>query len=166
MSEAALSTEAMYLPPARRRTPLARLRIKHLRVLSLHMQGGSNTEIATLLEVTPAFVANTIRDELSQEVIAAGLADYEHELKALAPLVVERTRRALRDGDHKDALGAANFWAKTQGKFAATEKTASSAEDVVQKILQIRSEGPVEITLAEQDVRRGTGFVDGPDDQS
>jgi hypothetical protein len=128
------------------------------------MQAYSNTDIAAMLEVSPAFVANTIRDALGQEVIAAGLADYEHELKALAPLVVDRIRQALRGGDHKDALGAANFWAKTQGKFAAAEVTASSAEDVVQKILQIRSEGPVEITLAEQDVKRGNGSVDGSDE--
>lgn len=132
--------------------PLVRLKPIHRQVFALHMSGVSNIDIATIVDRDPSWISTVLRDPLMRSIIGRTIDDLDNELRALFAQAV----RALRDGldpakaDLRTRLRAADQFWRTQGKYRDDGKDAATAEDVIQQILRVRSEGPVEIEVGQQ----------------
>lgn len=135
--------------------PFGRLNIKHRRILALHMKGWSDEEIGKAMGVGAAAIQTTLRNPTTQDVLVDYLSGSAAELRALGPLVVERMRRTLTaPTDQRVGLQAVDLYNKTQHRYKDAPEAARTAEDVIQEILKIRTEGAADITIARQEVKR------------
>jgi len=132
--------------------PLRRLAARHERAIALHLQGMSNREVADAMGMAPAAVSSLLRNPTVQGVVGRAFEAIEDELKGLFPLVVGTLREALRSGDHRVAATARDQFFRVQNRYNPNAKggDAATAEDVIARILEIRSDGPVTIRMAER----------------
>lgn len=134
--------------------PIKRFSSRHRVVIALHLQGCDNQEIAEATGYAPATVSAIICNPRSQEIIQSALARCDDKLSALLPQSIDAIRRALRSGDHRHTLKAAELLLRTQGKLTPRDLGDTTAEDVIRRILQVRHETPdghtVEVNLGEQ----------------
>jgi len=134
--------------------PLKRLKMKHRRVVGLHLQGLSNIQIAAALGLSAGSVSCILNNPTCQEILERAFRECDRELRALYPSVVGRIREILDAGSDGDALGAIDRFAKLTGRYREAEEKQATAEDVVRRILKVRQEntdGSVqEVTVAEE----------------
>ena len=131
------------------------LSMRQRRILALHMKGWGNEVIAKAMGVSPAAIQVTLRNPTTQAVLADFLSGSDAELRALAPLVVERMRTTLETPtDQRVGLQAVDLYNKTQHRYKDAPEAARTAEDVIQEILKIRTEGAADITVVRQEVKR------------
>jgi hypothetical protein len=145
------------LPPASslpKVRPYKRLCYLKRRVVALHLQGETREKISKALGIAPATVGIILRNPTTQAVISDELSFTDDDLRALKPLVVERLRTTLRrPSDQRVGLQAVDLYMKTQHQYKDRPDKARTAEDVIQEILKIRTEGPADITIARQEVK-------------
>lgn len=122
--------------PTTQGAPFKRLRMKHRRIIALHMQGLSGVDIAKVLGTSSAYVSEVLRNDSVRPLIEAIYREYEHELRALFPLTVERLRSVLRGGEDADALRAIELWHKIHGTYERAGEADKTAEDVIEMILE------------------------------
>lgn len=135
------------LPSAQR--PYGKLRLTERRILGLHCQAVPNAEIARALSIPPSRVSRVINNPMSQDYLGRIYRDYEHELKALFPLVVRGLRMNLVSSDPKVRSSAMDLFAKFTGRYKDTATPDQTAEDVIRRIMEIHSEGPVTVRIGE-----------------
>jgi hypothetical protein len=116
---------------------LKRLTALHHHIIVLHLQGISNVDIATTLDVSPSMVSNTLRSEPAQEIISRHHENTLKELHALLPLSVNAVRHALLDGDPKIQLSAADKHFRAVGLYKEQDAAKETAEDVIARALQV-----------------------------
>lgn len=119
-----------------KQAPFKRLRMKHRRVIALHVSGYSNAEVARMLDVSQGAVAYILSNETVRPVLTAIYEQFDSELKSLYPLAIDSMRLAMREGEHKDALKAADLYFKTQGTYDRKEEAGHTAESVIEMILK------------------------------
>lgn len=156
--ETALLVEDLRYPVAPREgkvRPIQRLTVKHRRIVALHLTGKhSNVQVAKMLGISPATVSAVLRNPAVSSILQRSKESMDMELESMFALAIERLRKILLHGDDKTAMTAVDKVLRVLGKFdAPEERTRDTAEDVIKRILEIRSEGPVEIRMGEE-VRR------------
>ena len=116
-------------------TELKRLRPLHYKIISMHLAGLKNKDIARNLGVTKATVVNIVHSRKGREVIDSALEKYYDEFQELAPQVVNVVKQTLGDDDNPDLrLRAANMWIKASG-WEHRRQTVQTSEDQVKNIL-------------------------------
>lgn len=118
-----------------KQAPFKRLRMKHRRIIALHVSGHSNVEIARMEETSPVTVSNVLNNPITKPILTSIYEQFDQELKALFPLAIDSMRDAMRDGEHKDALKAADLYFKTQGTYDKKEDVGHTAESIIELIL-------------------------------
>lgn len=114
---------------------LKRLRPLHYEIISMHLAGVRNKDIARQLDCTKATVVNIIHSRLGREAIEGALEKYYDEFQELAPKVVQVVEDTLDNEDNPDLrLRAAGMWIKTSG-WEQRRKTVQTSEDQVKNIL-------------------------------
>lgn len=126
---------------------LTKLSGKHLRAILLHVNGRKNYEIAAVLGMSNVWVSTVLSDPLARAEIETRHAENDRTLLAKAMGVVHDS---MEDKDPAIKLRAADMVFKSHGKYAGKgEGGAPSAEDVVQRMLQIAAErGGATLTVA------------------
>ena len=116
-------------------TELKRLRPLHFKMISMHLAGLKNKDIARQLGVTKATIVNIVHSRKGREVIDNALEKYYDEFQELAPQVVNVVKQTLGDDENPDLrLRAAGMWIKASG-WDQRRKTVQTSEDKVRNIL-------------------------------
>tara|TARA_Y100000310_G_C20584992_1_gene764925 strand:- start:310 stop:840 length:531 start_codon:yes stop_codon:yes gene_type:complete len=130
--------------------PLKKLRPVHRKIIGMHLAGFANCEIAEVVSMSQSRISTLLTDPLLLEIIEQGHDAADKELRALTPKAIHVLRTAMDSGDYKHSLRAAEDVLRTQGKFDKVSEEGQTAEDVIQRILKIKSDGPVDVTIGEQ----------------
>ena len=134
MAESVLSPVATL--PSVQQGGLRRLKMKHRRILALHLAGQSNAVVAETLGCKSSYVSQVLNDPLSRTFLEAAYRDYDQEIRALTPLAVEAIRRNLDNPDGQVALRAADLAFKVNGRYESKQDDRPTAEDVIERILE------------------------------
>jgi hypothetical protein len=119
-------------------------------VLALFLSGESKSTIARALDLSPSAVSLIISNPTSRDLLERASRDNELEMSALLPLAVNALRRAMQAEDEDVALRGAKAYFYATGRAEAKNAEATTAEDVVARILEITSAGPMTIRYAER----------------
>ena len=118
---------------------LKQLRPKHLRIISLYMSGRfKRFEIARMEGVTPVTITNVISDPLSQKILQKQHEQFEEDLIAMKPIALDTMRSGLLDKDLRIGLSALDKYFKATGLYKEKADARDSAEDVMQRILNLQ----------------------------
>lgn len=127
-------------------TRLTRLTGKHLRCINFHLQGMKGGVIAEVMNVSPAWVSKILTDPLSKVAIQERFVEIDNEMFTKA------TRTVDEKMDHKDpaiALRAADMVWRARGRYEKKTDDRPTAEDVVQRMLQLASQqGKASVTIS------------------
>ena len=115
---------------------IKRLRLKHRRVLALHLQGCSNEEIASTLSISTSYIRSIINSDPGKAYLEAAFADFDKELRALVPRAIAAMRDTVESNDEKVRLHSAELILKANRKFDAPPGSGDSAEAVIERILE------------------------------
>lgn len=113
---------------------LTRLTGKHLRIVNFHLTGMKGNDIAQIMGMTPVSISRVLNDPLVKEVVQNRFTDIDNELFASATKVVGEK---LQDEDPAIALRAADMVWRSRGRYEKRVDERPTAEDVVQKMLEI-----------------------------
>jgi hypothetical protein len=134
--------------------PIKRIKMKHRRVVALHVEGLSYAEIAHVTGLAPVTIGAIIRNPTIKSVLTRIYAEYDELIKGLKPLVYEALRDTLRNGSRESKLKAIDRWGKITGEFKDEVDAGQTAEEVVKMLLRARhqaADGSVtEITVGGQ----------------
>lgn len=134
------------------KVPLKRFTPRHRQVVGLHLQGHTGAQIAELTGFSPAYVSYILTNPRTAEVLRGAYKQVDMELAALYPKAVAAIRRSLDSEDHKVALKGAELALRANGKLkdVGGDSGPATAEDVVRRLIEVRSDGPVELRIAEE----------------
>lgn len=88
---------------------LKELKPRHRQVAALASQGKRNTEIATIVGITPEYVSMLLRQPLVKQYVSALCDIADTQIEALYPKVVETIADVLECGSEKGRLQAARL---------------------------------------------------------
>lgn len=131
------------------RKALSRLRPLHYRIIGLHLRGLKGDRIAQVLGIHPGTVSFTLHNPTAQAVIDQAYKDRDLEVRALSLVAVDRIRDALAHGDPRIYLSAARDALKINGMYDHSLSGEATAEDVIARILEVRTDGPATIRVGE-----------------
>ena len=118
--------------------PLKRLTGRHIAVLVEHLAGRRGYEIAEKHRIREVTVSRIINDPLGQAFLHKQYAGVDREFEALYGQAVGVLRDGLKPANSmKDRLRAAELHFKKRGDFKEGKETKETAEDVIQRILQL-----------------------------
>lgn len=118
---------------------------KHLRAINMHLAGAKGAAIAAALDMTEGWVSVVLNDPLSQAEIHKRFVDTDNEMYARATGVIDRS---MDSEDPVIALRSAEMIWRSRGKFEKREPVRTTAEDVVQKMLELASRtGDASVTI-------------------
>lgn len=113
-----------------------RFKMKHRRIVALHLRGKSQTAIAAAVGCSPSLVSTTLRRPQAKAILAEAYAQYDAEARALFPLALDAIRRNIQSGDGQTELKAADMALKINGKYEQAAESAVTAEDVIERVLE------------------------------
>ena len=123
---------------------LATLKPVHLEMIEMHLHGWKNRDIAEAFSTTDSRVSILFHDPLAESIIAGARKDSEKRLSALHEKAVDVISDAMdTEKTIDDRLKGANLYFKENGK--RSDDGAETAEDIVQKILNMQINGDVHI---------------------
>lgn len=134
-----------------RRTATGALKLKelsgkHLRMINLHMSGLKGKAIAKELDATEAWVSTVLNDPLVQAEIRQRFVDVDNEMFVKATDVIDRS---MDSEDPAIALRSAEMIWRSRGRFEKKEQVRTTAEDVVQRMLELAaSQGDASVTIS------------------
>lgn len=119
---------------------------KHLRMINLHMSGMKGRAIAKELDATEAWVSTVLNDPLVQAEIRQRFVDVDNELFAKATGVIDD---AMDSDDPAIKLRSAEMVWRSRGRFEKKEPVRTTAEDVVQRMLELAAQqGDASVTIS------------------
>lgn len=110
-----------------------RMRMRHRRVLALHLAGKRNFEIAAALRLSDAYVGHVLRRDDSKALCAPV---YAERIEQLVPKAIDALERNMRCGDSSTEVRAADIALKVAGRYSNTDEGKSTAEDVIERVLE------------------------------
>jgi len=118
--------------------PLKRLTGRHIAVLVEHLAGRRGYEIATKHHIREVTVSRIINDPLGQAWLQRQYQGVDREFEALYGHAVGALRDGLKPANSmKDRLRAAELHFKKRGDFKEGREVKETAEDVIQRILNL-----------------------------
>ena len=118
--------------------PLKRLTGRHISVLLQHLAGKKNFEIAHAMHLREPTISRIIHDPLGQQFLQARFRDADREFEALYGEAVGVLRDGMKSSNSmKDRLRAAELHFKKRGDFKEQNLAKETAEDVIQRILNL-----------------------------
>ena len=118
--------------------PLKRLTARHIAILIEHLAGRRGYEIAEKHRVREPTVSRIIHDPLGQAFLKKRYNHVDQEFEALYGQAVNVLRDGLKNTNSmKDRLRAAELHFKKRGDFKEQNVVKETAEDVIQRILNL-----------------------------
>lgn len=138
-----------------------RVGMKHRRVIALHLRGAPASDIDTILNHSPGYASAVLRNPKIKDLLTKFYEDYDVELQGLIPGAIDAIRRNQKCGDPGNELKAADLTFKAAGHYDRQEAAASTAEDVIERMLEIATKDGSTIRFAE----RRRPFLGAPKDE-
>jgi len=113
---------------------LKKLSNRHLRIITMHLQGKSGEFISSTMGVTFITVSRVLNDPLAVDLIASVYKDRQNEIDALAGDAIDAVRIGLNSDSDRIRLSAVGSFAKLKDTIGKEETSAKTAEDVVSEI--------------------------------
>jgi hypothetical protein len=136
--------------PTVKQAPFKRLKMRHRRVIAAHLQGASNVDIASALGSSAGYVSQVLNNPTVIPVLERCYADYEREFQGLTPLCINALRDNLIGDDPSQQLKAVDLTFKRQGAYEKKVDTAATAEDVIERILEITGNDGTRLRFSER----------------
>lgn len=114
-----------------------RLTPKHRQILSLYAQGMKRYEVAAFCRVTPAMVTLLAKSEKGKAYLSEIEEHMDGRLRALYSRSVDAIEDQLVNGKGENKLKAAALQMKATGKLGQAQEDQETAEDVIQRIMQM-----------------------------
>jgi len=116
---------------------LKKLSNRHLRIISMHLEGKSGETIALAMGCTFITVSRILNDPLAIDLLAVIYKDRQGEIDALAGKAINAVRDGLEPHlDMRTRLGAVDKFTKLKDSIGKEVTTAKSAEDIVAEIFK------------------------------
>ena len=139
--------------------PLKKLTVKHRRIVALYLGGHTNAEIAATLEIHPGTVYAVLSNPTTKGILEDAYKDHLQDLRALVPNSIGAIRGAMDDPDPRIQLAGVDRLYKGLDVMRPQDEREGTAEDVVRRIIHIRSEGKTEVMIAEETKKIPTGAM-------
>jgi transposase len=136
--------------PTTKHVPFKRLKMRHRRVIACHLQGVSNKDIAVSLGCSVGYVSMVLNNPTVAPILQQCYKDYEREFQALTPLCIAALRDNLEGEDPTHQLKAVDLTFKRQGTYEKKVDTAATAEDVIERILEITGNDGTRLRFSER----------------
>lgn len=136
--------------PTIQRAPFRRLKMRHRRVIAAHLQGVSNTDIASALGCSQGYVSQVLNNPTVVPILQRCYEDFEREFHSLTPLCIEALRDNLIGDDGSLQLKAVDLTFKRQGVYEKKVDLTTTAEDVIEKILKITNRDGSRLEFSEK----------------
>ncbi len=153
--------------PTVQHAPFKRLKMRHRRVIAMHLQGTSNKDIATVLGCSQGYVSKVINNPTVIPILQRCYDEYEKEFQALTPLCIEALRENLEGDDPTHQLKAVDLTFKRQGAYDKRVDLSTTAEDVIEKILKLTGQDGSKLEFRERRfLRAGDQAKESDQDES
>lgn len=120
-----------------------RLTPKHRQILSLHAQGMRRAEIGALCKCTPEFVSMLASTDSGKAYLKELEGYLDGRMRALYKKTIDAVEDQLENGRGADKLAAAKLQLQVTGKLGKEKDEAESAEDVIQRIMNLQVNGNI-----------------------
>jgi len=160
MSEATLIPSILDLPTVES-VDFKKVGMKHRRIVALHLQGHTGIDIDGILQYPPGYSSSVLRNPKIKDLLSRFYQDFDIELQGLIPGAIDAIRRNQTCGNPPDELRAADISFKASGHYDKQEAAASTAEDVIERMLEIATKEGSTIRYAE----RRRPFLGAPKDE-
>lgn len=128
---------------------------KYRGIIALHLAGLSHADIARVTGQSASTVVYALRHKAAQPLLQKGYEIIERDAQSLFAPAVEAIRDALNTDNHSTALKASELALKVIGRLTPKDDgKVATAEDIIARMLEIRSDGPVEIRIGETSARK------------
>lgn len=134
------------LPGPKRWNP-KKLSQKHKTALTLYAQGMRLAEIHAVTGVSQVSLDLLVLSDLGRQYLAHMESLLDSRLRNLYGASVDAIEDQLKNGSGADKLKAAQLQMRAIGKLGGGEDEKESAEDVVQRIMQMNVEGDLNIQV-------------------
>ena len=131
---------------------LKRLTKRHLRIITMHLEGWSGKAIAVQMNCSQLTVSKVLNDPMAKEIIQQSLEDSKGEIAALIPKAVNAVREGLGEEMSLTTKFKAIDKLEKMKIITGSEDKTRTAEDLVQELLasgasfDLRvSKGPMEV---------------------
>jgi len=118
---------------------------KHRQILSLYAQGMKREEIGSLCKCTPQLVTILAGCDLGRSYLTGIEVAMDQELRGLYGASVQAIREQLTVGSGENKLKAAKLQMQAIGKLGEGDKDQETAEDVIQRIMNLQINGNITI---------------------
>lgn len=115
--------------------PLKRLTKRHLRIISLHMDGVSSLAIASDAGCSQSTVLRVLADPLATSILGESDSNTKREIRALVPKAVAAVREGLKSGTLGTKLKAIDKL-KIMAEMTEAKEETQTAEDIISEILK------------------------------
>lgn len=120
---------------------------KHKQILSLVAQGMKYQEIGSLCKCTPARIVQLVASPLGQQYLSYIEQQMDMRLRALFSKSIDAIEDQLTAGSGENKLRAAKLQMQATGKLREIGEKADTAEDVIQRIMEMNVAGDVNIQI-------------------
>lgn len=120
-----------------------RLTPKHKQILSLHAQGMKRVEIGALCKCTPEFVTMLASTDIGRAYLKDLEAYLDGRMRTLYKKTIDAIEDQLDNGRGADKIAAAKLQLQVTGKLGKEKDEAESAEDVIQRIMNLQVNGNI-----------------------
>ncbi len=117
---------------------LKQLNPRHIKAIHLHLQGFRLNEISERTDLSPWWICKFLKTEPARKLIAEYTEIFDQEFRAQYTESIRAVREGLLDPDPNVRLKAADIYLKAHGKYREDGKSKDTAEDVVQRIMEMR----------------------------
>lgn len=120
---------------------------KHKQILSLVAQGMKYAEIGSLCKCTPQLIVMIVASSQGQQYLAYIEQQMDMRLRSLFSKSVDAIEDQLTNGSGENKLRAAKLQMQATGKLKDSTEKADTAEDVIQRIMNMQVNGDVNVTI-------------------
>lgn len=125
---------AVDLPAVRRGAGIKKVKMRHRRVVALHLSGYENSAIDRLVGRGQGYAASVLREPKVREILHRAYEEFDLSLKALVPKAIITLSRNMDCKDPAVEVRAATEALKVNGKYDEPQKKELTAEEVIEEL--------------------------------
>lgn len=134
--------------------PFRKLKMRHRQVVALHLSGHSNSEIEQLLGRSGGYASQVLNNPTVKLLLERMYSDYDMQLRALVPTAITTLGRNMKCGDPATEVRAAREVLLANGKYDEQGERRVTAEDVVERVLEVVDPDGTRYRMAERRLSR------------
>jgi hypothetical protein len=140
--------------------------MRHRQIVALHLSGHPNSLIEKMLGYSPGYVSGVLHNPAVKPLLERLYSDFDMELKALVPTAIRTLGKNMQCGDPAVEVRAATEVLSVNGKYESKKDQATTAEDVIERVLEVVDPDGTRFRIAERRLSRVAGMTTAPVEES